>query len=71
MTDFFNSNLKYMLKMYDMKAFCIANNLNYRTIQDLKKNINANPKKDTLIALSKALKVTIDELIFIDLSIVK
>lgn len=65
---FFNSNLKFLFKTIDKKAFCLKNGIAYRTFQDIYSGITKDPRMSFLIQLSKGLDISIDDLIFKDLS---
>ena len=65
---FFNSNLKFLFKTIDKKALCLKNGLAYRNLQDIYYGITKDPRMSFLIQLSKGLSISIDDLIFKDLS---
>lgn len=65
---FFNSNLKFLFKTIDKKAFCLKNGIAYRTFQDIYSGITKDPRMSFLIQMSKGLSISLDDLIFKDLS---
>ncbi len=65
---FFNSNLKFLFKTIDKKAFCLKNGIAYRTFQDIYSGITKDPRMSFLIQLSKGLSISLDDLVYKDLS---
>ena len=64
---FLLKNLKFIFNKIDKKAFCEINNIKYRTFQDVYSGITKDPRISFLIAISKALNISTDDLIFKDL----
>lgn len=52
----------------DKKAFCLKNGIAYRTFQDIYSGITKDPRMSFLIQISKGLKISLDDLVYKDLS---
>ncbi len=65
---FFYNNLKFLFKNVDKKSFCLKNGIAYRTFQDIYFGITKDPRMSFLIQISQGLSISLDDLIFKDLS---
>ena len=66
---FLQQNLAFLTKnIGNLKNFCSSKGLKYRTFQDLLYGSRTNPRADTLIELSDAFNVSIDDLLKKDLA---
>ncbi len=65
---FFYTNLKYLFKNIDKKSFCQRNGIAYRTFQDIYSGITKDPRMSFLIQISKGLSMSLDDLVYKDLS---
>lgn len=63
---FFNSNLKFLIK--NISNFCSINEIKIRTFQDVYYKKVKNPRIDTIIEIASALNISIDDLIYKDLT---
>lgn len=62
------SNLLYLFSNIEIKSWCIEHDVPYRTIQDIRHGKSTNIKIDTLLKISTAFELTLDELVKSDLS---
>ena len=65
---FFYNNLKVLFKDIDKKAFCFENKIPYRTFQDVYSGKTKDPRMSFLIQISKGISISLDDLIYKDLS---
>lgn len=63
---YLQSNINFLIT--NKNKFCIQNNINKRTFEDIAYGKTQNPRIDIIIKIAQALNISLDDLVLKDLS---